>query len=183
LKRIAAILLLALFLFNWFGYRLLSDYMQQRADSKLEARLDQNDYDESRLIKVTMPLNMPYQNNWSDYERYDGEVEIDGVHYKYVKRKIENGQLVLLCLPNDTKMQLQSAKNDFFKLVNDLQNSSQNKSSDAGHSIKSPVTEYWQQQSNWQIEALAEQPAQYALGITVLPVTPYTSAPVQPPDA
>jgi hypothetical protein len=183
LKRIAAILLLVLFLFNWYGYRLLSDYLQDRADARLEARLDLDDYDESLLIKVSMPLNMPYQNNWADYERYDGEVEIDGVHYKYVKRKIENGQLVLLCLPNDTKMQLQSAKNDFFKLVNDLQNNSQGKNSNTGHSFKSPVTEYWQQDLNWQIEALAQEAVNYATSVTLLPVVPFTSTPAQPPEA
>ncbi len=184
MKRIAAILLILLFIFNWFGYRLLSDYLQQRADANLEARLDNNDYDESRLIKVTMPLNMPYQNNWSDYERYDGEVEINGVHYKYVKRKIEDGKLIMLCLPNDTKMQLQANKNDFFKLVNDLQSPSQNKSSNSGHNtVKSPVTEYWQQISSWQMEALAQQPVQFATATSMLPVTPYTSTPVQPPDA
>ena len=183
MKRIAAILLLVLFLFNWFGYRLLSDYLQHRADAKLEARLDKNDYDESQLIKVKMPLNLPYQNNWSDYERFDGEVEIDGVHYKYVKRKIEDGQLVLLCLPNETKMQLQSAKDDFFKLVNDLQNPSQNKNSNNGHSAKSPVTEYWQQNTNWQLEALAQQPAQNGHSINDPPAIPYLSSPVQPPDA
>ena len=161
----------------------MSDYLQQRADANLEARLDNNDYDESRLIKVTMPLNMPYQNNWSDYERYDGEVEINGVHYKYVKRKIEDGKLIMLCLPNDTKMQLQANKNDFFKLVNDLQSPSQNKSSNSGHTVKSPVTEYWQQISSWQMEALTQQPVQFATATSMLPVTPYTSTPVQPPDA
>ena len=126
---------------------------------------------------------MPYQNNWSDYERYDGEVELNGIHYKYVKRKIEDGQLVLLCLPNDTKMKLQASKNDFFKLVNDLQSPSQNKNSNNGHSSKSPVTEYWQQLSAWQMNSPAQEPVQFVNVDAALPVTPYTSSLVQPPDA
>ena len=86
MKKLAAILLVALLFFNWYGYRLITDYMQQRSDAQLEARLDQNDYDESQLIELRVPLNLPYHNDWTEFERYDGEVEIEGVHYKYVKR-------------------------------------------------------------------------------------------------
>ena len=37
LKQIASILLLGLLFFNWYGYRIVSDYLQQKADTKLEA--------------------------------------------------------------------------------------------------------------------------------------------------
>ena len=151
MKRAAAILLLLIFLFNWFGYRLLSDYLQHRSDTRLELQLDQQQYNEASLIEIRVPLNMPYQTVSSNFERYDGEIEFDGIHYKYVKRKVEKGELVLLCLPNENRMRLQSARDEFFKLVNDLQQSSQEKNPASG-SIKNPVTEYWQQQNNWQLE-------------------------------
>ena len=72
MKRAAAILLLFIFLFNWFGYRLLSDYLQHRADTHLESQLDQHQYNEASLIEIRIPLNMPYQNVSSDFDRYDG---------------------------------------------------------------------------------------------------------------
>src|SRR5687768_9191109 len=153
MKRAAAILLLIIFLFNWFGYRLLSDYLQHRADTQLESQLDQHQYNEASLIEIRIPLNMPYQNVSSDFERYDGEIEYNGIHYKYVKRKVANGELVLLCLPNENRMRLLNARDEFFKLVNDLQNPSQDKNSTPAHSIQNPVTEYWQQQNNWHLEA------------------------------
>src|SRR5688572_8694630 len=103
--------------------------MQHRADQTLEAQFDRNDYDEAQLLEMRVPLNMPYQTYSSGFERIDGEIEVDGIHYKYVKRKIENGELVLLCLPNQAKMQIESASNAFYKLVNDLENPLQNKSS------------------------------------------------------
>lgn len=180
MKRVAAILLLVLFLFNWFGYRLLSDYLQHRADSHLEAQLDQHQYDESSLIEIRVPLNMPYQVANSDYERYDGEIEYNGIHYKYVKRKIEDGQLVLLCLPNETKMRLQSARDEFFKMVNDLQRSSHSKNSTS--SIKNPVTEYWQEQNNWCINGLVALHNHYTSYEMVLPPTPSVAIPAQPPE-
>jgi hypothetical protein len=177
LKRAAAILLLLLFLFNWFGYRLLSGYLQTRADAHLEAQLDQEQYDASQLIEMRVPLNMPYQLNSTDFERYDGEIEIDGVHYKYVKRKVENGQLVLLCLPNETKMKLQGARDEFFKLVNDLPN--QNKSPD---SFKNPVTEYWQEINDWAIQTPFVLHQRFALHTTHIPTSPAITMPAQPPE-
>ena len=182
MKRAAAILLLIIFLFNWFGYRLLSDYLQHRADTQLETQLDQHQYNEASLIEIRVPLNMPYQNISSNFERYDGEIEFNGIHYKYVKRKVTNGELVLLCLPNENRMRLLNARDAFFKLVNDLQNPSQDKNSTPAHSIQNPVTEYWQQQNNWQFEALAMQEHQYSNCTTNIPSSPLVSIPPQPPE-
>jgi len=180
-KRVAAILLLVLFLFNWVGYRLLSDYWQHRADTRLEAQLDQHQYNESSLIEIRVPLNMPYQTASSGFERYDGEIEYNGIHYKYVKRKIEDGQLVLLCLPNETKMRLQSARDEFFKLINDIQRSSQSKNSNTV-SLKNPVTEYWQEQNNWCINAFVALHNHYTSYGFVLPRSPSLITPAQPPE-
>ena len=183
MKRAAAILLLFIFLFNWFGYRLLSDYLQHRADTQLESQLDQDQYNEASLIEIRVPLNMPYQSISSNFERYDGEIEFNGIHYKYVKRKIDKGALVLLCLPNEHRMQLQNARDEFFKLVNDLQQSGQSKNSTPANSIKNPVTEYWQQQNNWRLEALAAQQLhQYTGYTTVIPISPLVAIPAQPPE-
>ena len=121
MKKIASILLLAMLLFNWCGYRWVINIVQQNADTRLEAKLDRNEYDESQLIEIKVPVNMPYQSDWADFERYDGEIEVNGIHYKYVKRKVQDGQLVLKCIPNQTKQRLESAKDDLFKITNDLQ--------------------------------------------------------------
>ena len=88
MKRTAAILLLLILSFNWVGYRLLSNYLERYADSQMEASLDNNNYNEKDLVEIRIPLQLPYQTNWTDFQRYDGEVEINGIHYKYVKRKI-----------------------------------------------------------------------------------------------
>ncbi len=71
---------------------------------KLEKQLDANLYSEDDLIELKLAINLPYQTNSADYERYDGEVEYDGVIYKYVKRKVYNDTLYLKCLPNVNKM-------------------------------------------------------------------------------
>ena len=130
MKRFASILLLGLLLFNWGGYRLFTGYLENRADSRLEASLDQNDYNESELISIKVAANLPYLANTENYERIDGEITIKGIQYKYVKRRLYNDSVELLCIPNIAKIGVQNARDDFFRLANDLttDNSSSKKS-------------------------------------------------------
>lgn len=108
--------------FNWYGYQLLSTYWQGRADRRLEAVLDANGYDGSQLISLKIPVNsLSYYNPSTQFERVDGQIEVGGIQYKYVKRRLYGDSLELLCVPNHTAMKLQTARNDFFRQVNDLQ--------------------------------------------------------------
>lgn len=119
-RKLSAILLLALFLFNIAGYRVAFYFLQQYADQQMTASLENDSYDESELITVTIPISLPYYNDWSDFERVDGEVVYEGVIYKYVKRKVCQGQLVLLCIPDQKRTDIASAKDAFFKYSQDL---------------------------------------------------------------
>ena len=131
MKRIAVILLMGLLFFNWYGYRILTSMLEARADHQLEARLDLNSYDESQLISFKVPsTRLAYYNSSTQFERVDGQIDIGGVRYKYVKRRLFNDSLEVLCIPNQTAMRLQTAKNDFFKGVNDIrQDNGQSKKS------------------------------------------------------
>ena len=122
LRKLAAIVLIGVLFFNWYGYQLLSAYWEQRENSKLEASLDRNDYDESQLVSLKVPVtNLSYYNSSTTFERVDGTIDVNGVQYKYVKRRIYKDSLELLCIPNLTAMKLRQSKNDFFRQVNDLQ--------------------------------------------------------------
>lgn len=128
LKRFVAILLIGILCFNWCGYRLLDAYLENRADRQLEARLDSDSYDDSQLLLIKIPsTHLSYYNSSDRFERVDGQIEVGGVQYKYVKSRLFNDSLELLCIPNHTAMRLQTAKNEFFKLVNDLQPAGQEK--------------------------------------------------------
>ncbi|MDQ2864312.1 MAG: hypothetical protein M3R50_11825 [Bacteroidota bacterium] len=144
MKKITALFFIALFLFNLFGYRLVVGYMQAKVSDQLEASLDKNLYNDSQLVELKVPIHLPYQTNWADYQRYDGEIEVKGIIYKYVKRKVADDTLYLMCIPNTKKMHLETAKNDYFKLSNDLaQNNNSKKSGDSKTiSFKSLQGEY-----------------------------------------
>jgi hypothetical protein len=120
LKKTACILLIGIFFFNCVGYRIVLSCMEDTATARLEDRIDAGDYDEGQLIEVKIPMNLPYNSSWSDYETYYGETEYNGEHYQYVKRKLSNDTLFLLCIPNEEKTQINAAKVDFFKTLNNL---------------------------------------------------------------
>ena len=130
-------------LFNLAGYKVLFHFLQQRADSQLQASLDKQQYNEQDLVTIKVPLSLPYQTNWKEFERVDGEIKLDGKIYKYVKRKVYKGELILLCLRDNNKMHLQTAKDDFFKLANDMvSNTSKKQSSGNSLSFKNMVSEF-----------------------------------------
>lgn len=185
LKKITAILLAGILMFNWFGYQLLTHYLQSKADDRLVAKIDMNDYDESQLIEVRVPINLPYHNDWQEFERYDGQIEIEGIHYKYVKRKVENGELVLLCIPDQSRTLFQSARDNFFSLVNDLQHNSTNKKSDSGNSLafKNIISEYRQAHNDWSVRVIENDKLSFTLGNTALLAAPFTPTAEQPPEA
>lgn len=184
MKKLLAILLLFLLFFNWYGYRLLSAYLQAASDTTLEAKLDKNEYEESQLIELRIPINLPYHNDWTGFERYSGDIEIDGVHYKYVKRKVEKGELVLMCLPNNEKQLLQTARDNFFKLVNDLQQNDSGKKSEknSANAFKGLFAEYQQEKNNWTVDQILAIRANYQSSAFVQVSGHFTDSPEQPPD-
>ncbi|MEP6749887.1 MAG: hypothetical protein ABJB86_19270 [Bacteroidota bacterium] len=186
MKKIASILLLGILLFNWCGYRWVINLVQQQADIKLEAKLDRNDYDESQLVEIKVPVNMPYQTDWANFERYDGEIEVNGIHYKYVARKVQDGQLVLKCIPNQTKQRLESAKDDLFKITNDLQQDNAAKKSGVPNSIlvKNVLGDYDNLQQ-LSIAALYTSLSRQSYNVYQLSLATnlHHSTPEQPPEA
>jgi hypothetical protein len=149
LKKLATILLLLLLAFNFVGYRLLFSVLQQRADDSIVAKIDRQDYRDADLITLTVPLSMPYVTDSKDFERTDGEITLKGKVYHYVERKISNGNLILKCLADDEKTHLQTAKEDFFKLANELQNNtSSKKSGDNSQVTKLVISDYEELQTS-----------------------------------
>ena len=100
--------------------------MQDRADLQLQSQLDLRHYDESQLITIKMPAtHLAYYNNSALFERVDGQIEINGIPHQYVKRRIYNDSIELLCIPNQMALKLRLSGEDYFKLINDIRRSQQ----------------------------------------------------------
>lgn len=142
MRKFSAILLLIIFLFNLVGYRFFYNYEQQKADVQLEASLDNNQYNDADLITISVPLSMPYQTAQSNWERVNGEVTYNGKIYKYVKRRIVDGEMMLMCVRDANKMRIQNAKSDYFKNANDIASSTKKSDNSKSNTFKNWVSEY-----------------------------------------
>jgi hypothetical protein len=106
----------------------MSSILENQANRQLEKQLNENNYEESDLISIKIPAKLlPYYSNSKQFERIDGRIEMAGISYNYVKRRLFNDSLELLCIPNVEFMKLQNANDNFFKLVNDLQHNGMGK--------------------------------------------------------
>ena len=127
---------------------------------------------------------MPYQTVQSDFERVDGEININGKVFKYVKRKIVDGEMVLMCLPDNNKMRIQNAKDDFFKSTNDVAQSNTSKKSDNTKTsvFKNLVSDYEQHINSYSIAFFDAIKTGNALSQSEALLTSPRTPPVQPPD-
>ncbi len=123
LKKLVAILLFAILLFNAVGYRFMFNYFEQQTVTNLNQKIDANNYSDEQLKEISIPLNMPYYSD-KEMELVSGELEINGLHYQYVKRKIENNILHIWCLPNYQRNDVVAAKNGLAKTSNQVPNQS-----------------------------------------------------------
>jgi hypothetical protein len=180
LKKLITITLLALHLFNIAGYNLLFHYRINQSEAQLIRQLDRNRYDEQDLIVLKVPLHLPYYNSSSTAERVDGEIEIEGTHYNYVKRQVSNDTLYLYCIPNMAKTKLHNAQADFSKQASDTQ-------SDAGKGSNLLKKMKWGGEysvADLQMACIISEKATLQKTGFLLPllIAPPAASPYQPPE-
>ena len=146
MKKLLAITLLIIYLFNLSGYSFLFRYLSERSTAQLSSKIDSENYNEADLVEIKVPLNLPYQSANNDYERFDGEIDLEGQHHHYVKRKVSQDTLYLLCIPNTKKDKLQIAKTEFSKKVNDFEGKGKNetvKKANLASEYNQQLTDYY----------------------------------------
>ncbi|RZK47531.1 MAG: hypothetical protein EOO94_00410 [Pedobacter sp.] len=120
MKKLLALTLLIVHLFNLTGYTFLFSYLERQSSRQITSKIDQQKYNEDDLVEIKVALNLPYVNSWGDYQLHEGEITINGNHHNYVKRKVSGDTLYLLCLPNRDKDEIQIAESKFAADANDL---------------------------------------------------------------
>lgn len=121
--------MLTVYLFHLTGYQSFFRYYINQSNQQVELRAEKGRYADAELETIKIKLNLPYLSDWTDYERCDGDVEINGSHYNCVKRKVSQDTLYLLCLPNEIKTQLYKTRMDYAAKANDFPAEKQNKNS------------------------------------------------------
>lgn len=91
-----------------------------KANRNLEARLDFGNYTEAELIRIDVPLNLPYTNDWAAAERIDGSINYHGQDYKFVKRIFTNGVMSYWCIAQNASKHISEKATDYFGKINGL---------------------------------------------------------------
>lgn len=144
LKKSFAILLLSVYLFNLVGYTLLLRLLQRRNASQTSQMIESGNYSEADLVLIKVPTSFTPVGNRSEYVRCDGEIERDGTHFNYVKCKISNDTLYLLCLRNDDRKKLNDARDKYAKQMGDIPSSAQK--GDGANGKKTGISAEYDQQ-------------------------------------
>lgn len=121
--------------------------MEERADESLVAALDRGQYETSNTFTLRIPLDLPYQTNWSNAQRYDDELVIDGRIYQTVDRKVEDGYLIVQLIPNERKMGIRGVQQALAQQLLDLNTDESTPAS------KAPIKTFKVQISDWESNA------------------------------
>ena len=179
MKRFTAIAFLLIMLFNLFGYRVIFHFVHKANEAQLHLQLDNDWYNEAELVSIKTPLNLPYYLNSIEFEKISGSIEIEGVEYEYVKRRVYNDSLELLCVPDKTQQKLKNAEVDFIKMTAEVPGSSNTKKNAA---TKIMLPEYCDVTSQYGIDMSGVVTNKYYSFNTTIPVRNFSSKQDKPPE-
>jgi hypothetical protein len=100
LKKLIALILLAVFLFNIGGYLAIHEYLEYKTDHFFTEQTRKGLYNSNDLTEVKLPANLPGITDWKHYENISGQVQFGNTSYNYVKMKITRNAIYLMCIPN-----------------------------------------------------------------------------------
>lgn len=182
MQRLTAILLLVLFLFNLAGYRILFGFLKQQSDTTFAQVLEKEEYDARDLITIKVDLNIPYVSEQSTFERVTGEIEVRGNVYKFVKRRVVGGQLVLLCIPDVVKTTLQKAEHQFADFGSDGSTTNRNSTNAKNFLLKLMLADFDKEHNLCLSSHSSIHPLDKITSNKRIPKCPVLSSVKQPPD-
>jgi len=179
LKRIFAIVLLSVHLFNLGGYALLYQYYIHQADAQMVREVYSRAINDSRFIELKIPVDMPTVTDQDDYQVVAGQIELKDAFYNYVKFKATRDTLYFICLPNKAKTRLVNANIITAKEISDVP---VNKKGDTAAKKINSLSEYNLQAFSYQHNVFGTLvKAQYQFESLRLN-SPYIESPGKPPN-
>jgi hypothetical protein len=106
LKKITAILLLSIHLYNLGGYVALHQYLSYCSEKLFNQQAAKGLYNSKDLEEVQVPVNLPGIHDWAKYENISGQIRFGDNAYNYVQMRVTSHVLFLKCIPNYKATQL-----------------------------------------------------------------------------
>lgn len=107
-----AFLFMFILLFNIIGYKLIIAYYEFKSQNQMASIIQAQKYNQEDLISLKIPVNLPYSPNNQEFENFEGNIDINGINYQYIKKRIYKDTLEVVCIANYLKTYIQqSSKN------------------------------------------------------------------------
>jgi hypothetical protein len=153
-----------------------------RSDQQITKQIYDNKINSAKLFEIKVPVNLPYITDWKDYEQIEGQIQLNGTYYNYVRLKMAHDTMSLICIPNTVKTNLAKANIIMAKDMSDVPLSK--KGQDNTSSLKKGSFE---NQYSYKISYYHFTPFYNTLKadfnpIVLLPSKPYIDSPGKPPD-
>ena len=135
MKKIASILLLALLLYNAFGYYLLFAYQKGQQQDVSVNNLPESAFN---VLKFNVAIYTSKEN--TDFEYLNEALEVQGKNYQIVKKRIHNDSLEMYYIRDFRKDELRKNLNDIVE--SQTFNNSSSKETPIKQLLKSFLKEY-----------------------------------------
>ncbi len=179
MKRFFAIILLSIHLFSIGGYVLVYQYYIHQSDVQMVKQIFDNKIDDTKLVEIKIPVNMPTVQDWSDYEVIEGQIQLKDAYYNYVRLKMTRDTMFFICIANTTKTRLVKANIITEREISDVPLSK--KGNTASKKINM-LSEYKLQAFHYQYSAFSTIIKHNSWSETYELSDPYISSPGKPPN-
>jgi hypothetical protein len=119
-RKLLAISLLCIHLFNIGGALALRQYFVYKTDRFFDAQIDKNLYSVDDLTEIRIPVDMPGITDWARFENLSGQVQFQYSSYNYVKIRITRHAIYLVCIPNYETTHLNTQNIIYAKQIPDI---------------------------------------------------------------
>lgn len=120
MKKLIAIVFLLIHLFNIGGQLAFHQYLAYKADQFFNEQVNKNLYSVDDLTEVKIPVNLPKVTDWEGYVNLNGEVRFANASYNYVKIRITQKAIYLMCIPNYETTHLSGQNIIYAKQIKDI---------------------------------------------------------------
>ncbi|MET3978590.1 hypothetical protein ABIB62_001159 [Mucilaginibacter sp. UYP25] len=120
MKKLIAIFLLHVLLFNIGGHLALHQYVTYQSNELYNHQVASNKYNIKDLTEVKIPMSMPGITDQVSYEAVSGRVNFQNASYNYVKLRVTSTGIYLMCVPNYETTTLSTQNIIDAKNINDI---------------------------------------------------------------